>query len=123
MDALNHFYFVGLQEAYEVSVELLFRMMNLPRESFSPIAKERDQSQSKAVIASKAELKQNTALLQRTKEINHYDSKLYEQGLFLVTVFFAIVICHAGVKLFCSNIVKYPDLLDRLHKSSSIRCS
>lgn len=78
IDAVNNFFFVGLQEAYEISVELLIRELNLNKDAFlSPIKKERDQSTGGKIVREKNELKQNNALLQRARVVNKYDVELY----------------------------------------------
>ncbi len=81
MDALNHISFVGLQEAYDVSVKLLLRELghaNLTVE----VKKERDQSsQTSARLAiEKRALVTNETLMARTRALNKYDLDLYALG-------------------------------------------
>jgi hypothetical protein len=77
VEALDHIFFVGLQEEFEISAELLLREMDVVMPV--NVTKERDQSNEKSSQL-KAKLKGNKALMQRLKEINHYDVALYKLG-------------------------------------------
>lgn len=77
MEALNRIFFVGVQEEFDISAELLLREMDV--EMAVNVTKERDQSNEKSSQL-KAKLKGNKALMQRLKEINHYDVALYGLG-------------------------------------------
>ena len=79
VDALNHLFFVGLQEEYEVSVKVLLQEFNI--EVKTMITKERDTQRSKSQTRSKAGLKKNRRLIERTEIVNSYDMQLYELGM------------------------------------------
>ena len=104
-EALDAFYFIGLQEAYEISVKVLLRELGLDSMKLSPIKKERDQS-NKSLNRSKKKIKDNKLLMERTKLVNKWDAQLYERG----------------VKAFCSKVIKYPDLLSQLHATTKVKC-
>eukprot|EP00597_Dinobryon_sp_UTEXLB2267_P012007 CAMPEP_0170123592 /NCGR_PEP_ID=MMETSP0020_2-20130122/17581_1 /TAXON_ID=98059 /ORGANISM="Dinobryon sp., Strain UTEXLB2267" /LENGTH=250 /DNA_ID=CAMNT_0010355179 /DNA_START=48 /DNA_END=800 /DNA_ORIENTATION=- len=104
VEALNHIFFVGLQEEFEVSSELLLREMDV--EMVVNVTKERDQSNEKSSQL-KAKLKANKSLMQRLKEINHYDVALYE----------------LAVKRFCSTLKRYPDLVAKVKKRGKVKCA
>lgn len=104
--ALNAFFFIGLQEAYEISVELLIRELGLfDKMSLNPIKKERDQSNPKLDFE-KNNIKNNATLIERTKLLNRFDIELYK----------------LSVEIFCSKIIKYPDLLKKLHTTTKVKC-
>lgn len=77
MKALDAIYFVGLQEAYELSVEVMLR--ELGTTITLPVKREREQV-SKKLTADKKKLTTNTTLMHRAAEVNSYDFKLYELG-------------------------------------------
>ena len=77
MEALDHIYFIGLQEAYETSVKFLIREFNVSM--VAPTLKERDQS-NKQTTEQKAKLKANAALMQHVKDLNSFDADLYQFG-------------------------------------------
>jgi hypothetical protein len=76
--ALNAFFFVGLQEAYFISVKLLLREANMDKFIVAPVVRERQQASS----PEKMRLKNDKELMQRVKDINSYDYKLYELGMY-----------------------------------------
>ena len=78
VDALNHLFFVGLQEEYEVSVKVLLQEFNI--EVTTTISKERDTQRSKSQTRNKAALKANKRILKRTEIVNSYDMQLYQLG-------------------------------------------
>jgi hypothetical protein len=81
---MDNIYFIGLQEAYEVSVTLMLRELGMPNNFTVPVTKERDQSSSATsrIAKEKKELLSNQVLMARTKELNSYDIKLYSHGIF-----------------------------------------
>jgi hypothetical protein len=106
VEALDAFFFVGLQEAYELSVEVLVRELSLADSiKLAPVKKERDQS-NKQMDRAKKMIRDNKELMNRAREVNHWDAQLYERG----------------VQAFCSKIKKYPDLLVKLHASTKVKC-
>ena len=104
-DALKHMFFVGIQEAYDVSVQVMLRELRVPAQV--EIKKERDQQSSKSITKQKAAIKNNTTLLARVREVNAYDVQLYRQGL----------------SRFCATTNKYPDLVEKLHATTKVRCN
>lgn len=106
VENLNLFYFIGLQEAYELSVQVLIRELSLADSiHLAPVKKERDQS-NMALDMAKKKIRDDKRLMQRANEVNSWDVKLYERG----------------VKSFCSKIKKYPDLLEQLHVTTKVKC-
>jgi hypothetical protein len=104
VEALNNIFFIGLQEAYELSVEVLLRELNVPLNI--PVLKERDMSNA-GITRAKLALKNNKPLMEQVRNLNHYDAKLYE----------------LGVIRFCKTVKKYPDLWDKLVKNHPlIKC-
>jgi hypothetical protein len=104
VDALNHLFFVGVQEAYDLSVQVMLRELNVPAQV--DVKKERDQQSSKSIAKQKAAIKNNATLLARVREVNAYDVKLYKLGL---------------VK-FCTAAKKYDDLYTLLKQTTSVDC-
>ncbi len=78
IEAVDGLFFVGLQEAYEVSVQALLREMGVQEMNVS-LAKERDQS-NPTLSAQKKLLKDNKVLMNRAKEVNSFDIRLYAYG-------------------------------------------
>jgi hypothetical protein len=76
VEALQAFTFVGLQEAYYISVKLLLREMGMDKVIVAPVIRERHQKPSDAMKA----LKGNAGLMQRAKDVNSYDYRLYLLG-------------------------------------------
>lgn len=103
VEALDNLYFVGLQEAYDISVEAILRefSMNITVE----VKKERDQG-NKQISEQKALLKNNATLMARVKDINHYDYALYS----------------LAVEKFCNMIRKHQDLHEKLLATTSVKC-
>ena len=93
VDVLDKMFFVGLQEKYDLSVELLLRELKRGPLKDHP-KKERNAGENK----NKKALKADANLMARTKEVNDWDNKLYA----------------LAVKRFCRTIAKYPDLLVRI---------
>lgn len=78
MVALDNIYFVGIQEEYEISVEVMLRELNVTINA--SITKERNQQKSKSVQRQKAAITEDQKILARMKELNSYDVQLYEIG-------------------------------------------
>mmetsp|Transcript_9573 Transcript_9573/g.15777 ORF Transcript_9573/g.15777 Transcript_9573/m.15777 type:complete len:358 (+) Transcript_9573:290-1363(+) len=106
MDALDHLYFIGLQEAFELSSLALLRRANV---SMLPeIKKERDQSSGTGRIAKdKAALRASSLVMQRAREVNNYDLRLYS----------------AVVHKFCKMLKSFPDLHVLLEKNEKVHCT
>lgn len=80
MDALSHIFFVGLQEEFELSSLALVRAMGMTDRMPAPeIKKERDHNSGK-VSQDKAALRADKALMQRAREVNSFDLRLYDLG-------------------------------------------
>ena len=88
MDALSHLFFVGLQEEFSLSAAALVREMNMTHllGEQPEIKKERDQGGASSgaaagrLVQQKAAIKGDAALMQRAREVNQYDIKLYAKG-------------------------------------------
>lgn len=80
VNALNHIFFIGLQEAYDISVELLLRELDMSDLKSSIVIKnERDQA-SANLHQEKKTLQENKLLMSRVEQTNAYDIKLYKLG-------------------------------------------
>lgn len=77
VDALDHIYFIGLQEAYEISIELMLRELGFM--TTIPVKREREQA-SKSQQKQKQLIVTNVSLMNRAQEVNRYDLQLYELG-------------------------------------------
>lgn len=102
-DALQHFFFVGLQEAYDLSVELLQRELGIKQKV--EVKAERQNEQNRAVRAQKDRIRKNAALMEQARVANLYDVKLYAMA----------------VQRFCLALAKYPDLQAQLD-TSKVKC-
>ena len=92
IDSMNGLFFVGIQEAYDLSVQVMLRELNVQIKV--DILKERDQQSSKRIAKEKADIKSNKTLLERVRLVNSYDMNLYKYGL----------------NKFCKTARKYEDL-------------
>ena len=104
VDALNHLFFVGLQEAYDISVQVMIRELGVPVQV--EVRKERDQQNSKSLLKQKQAIKTNETLLTRVREVNSYDMKLYQ----------------LGVIKFCTSAKKYTDLYELVRTTTKVDC-
>lgn len=102
-EALDAFFFVGIQEAYFISVKLLLRETGMERLVIAPETIERQQPPSKELMR----LTSNPALMQRVKDVNEWDNRLYK----------------LGVEKFCGMLRKHADLLLELAATTTLRCS
>lgn len=80
MKALRSFYFIGLQEEFEISVQALLREMNFPHNFTISIPKEREQQSNRKIALEKKEIRENDSLLARVRIANIHDIRLYRQG-------------------------------------------
>jgi hypothetical protein len=76
--AVDNIFFVGLQEVYDFSVELLLREFRMKIDIDLP--KERSES-SKAVKDGKRAILSNKTLLQKARLANSFDALLYKYGM------------------------------------------
>ncbi len=112
VEAIDNAYFVGVQEAYDVSVKLMLRELgvvgNSTRangESDEPkIVRERDNGGSAA--KQKAAILSNPVLMKRIQDLNYWDRHLYR----------------IATERFCATAKKYPDLYAQVQKTK-VRCS
>eukprot|EP01038_Epipyxis_sp_PR26KG_P007603 gene7603-10353_t len=104
VEAIDHLYFIGLQEEFDLSVQLLLRMTNITMEV--NIIKERDQN-NENIVNQKMELKSNRQYMKRLEEVNTYDYQLYK----IVT------------KKFCDLIKVYPDLYNQVIENEKVKCT
>jgi hypothetical protein len=77
VEALNGVFFIGLQEAYDISVEMLIREF---KSSIIPLNKHEREAKSKKQTQEKNAILNNEALMTKAKMMNSYDIKLYELG-------------------------------------------
>jgi len=95
VDALDRMFFVGLQEAYDLSVEVMLRELG---SRVHPNVKKERQDVSKKMRANKLAVTSNTTLMARAAEVNSYDIRLYDEAR----------------RKFCRTLEKYPDLRAKL---------
>ena len=77
-DAIDNLFFIGVQEAYDTSIKILLKEFSVPLQT--EIKKERDQQSSKQMKKQKAKIKDDKLLIDRVKQVNEYDMKLYKYG-------------------------------------------
>ena len=97
-------YFVGVQEEYELSVQLMLRRLGVPLET--KLKRERNQQKKRYVTREQTRIKANEALISRLKDVNIFDLHLYYLAFFR----------------FCSDISLYPDLYDKLKEETKTKC-
>jgi len=103
VDAVQHLFFVGLQEEFTLTAQTLLRKVNasIPYE----VKKERDQKNEK-LDRKKSDLRADGPLMQRAREVNRYDVQLYA----------------AVVRKFCDQLRSFPDLYEEVLRSKKVRC-
>jgi hypothetical protein len=94
-EALQNFFFVGIQEQYDLSVELLQRQLGVHVVQQVENVRENSNPRTKAL---KDRIRHDTQLVARTRQVNDWDVQLYA----------------LGVRRFCKDLAKYPDLLAKL---------
>ena len=117
VEALDAFFFIGLQEAYFISIKMLLREFKLDKDIEVPKIRERHQAPS----PEKQRLKSNSSLMKRVKENNSFDYRLYALGM-TPTMLFESCNFFTGVQKFCKTIQKYPDLVDELRRTTKVEC-
>ena len=80
MDAIEHMFFVGLQEVYSLSVEVLLRELG---SKVKPKVKKERQDVSKQMKMRKQAVTTNTTLMEKAAAVNSFDLRLYEEGWYL----------------------------------------
>lgn len=78
VDALDHIFFIGIQEEYEISVKVMLKELDITVET--EVKKERDQQNSKSLTRQKAAIKANLPILERMRVVNSWDMQLYQIG-------------------------------------------
>ena len=78
MKAVDNIFFVGIQEAYEFSVELLLREFDMKLDIELPT--ERQDLSNKKLKRDKDAVKNNQDLMTRAEAVNAFDMRLYKYG-------------------------------------------
>jgi len=104
LEALRGLFFVGLQEAYELSVRVLLRELDVRADI--PILKERDQASNAAQARRKQAILSNATAMNKIRAHNTFDLDLYREA----------------VRKFCRSAAKYPDLWAELRRSTKVDC-
>jgi hypothetical protein len=76
---MDNVFFVGLQEEFEISAKLILLEMNVVM-NFT-FVKERDQSNAQ-IVREKAAIKNNNAIMEKLRQLNHFDIDLYAYGTY-----------------------------------------
>ncbi len=86
VSAVNRFFFIGLQEEFEVSAKALIRLMGVPTNKWSEfsLVNEREQGSNKQIKKQKQEILENDELMDKVREFNSYDIQLYKIGKILL---------------------------------------
>ena len=105
-EAIDRIYFVGIQEEYDVSIQLLLRMMQF--NGTVNVQKERDQL-NREITKKKKLLLNDQPLMMKVKQLNSYDVELYRYGKaifsFQLTFFFLIFVYRCGKILFYVTLI------------------
>jgi hypothetical protein len=82
VDSINQFFFIGLQEEFEISAKILIRLMGIPKDKWNEIslANEREQGSNKQIKKQKQEILDDIELMGKVREFNDYDIRLYKLG-------------------------------------------
>ena len=98
----DRFFFVGIQEQYDLSVELLQRELGM--KNIIPVKNERENS-SPRTKRMKDRIRGDATLVARTRQVNDWDVQLYK----------------LAVRHFCRTLAKHPDLMAKLD-SKKVDC-
>jgi hypothetical protein len=90
VDSLDHMFFVGLQEQYSLSVEVMLRELG---SSVQPKIKKERQDVSKKMKQNKLAVTSNATLMDRAATVNSYDLRLYDKGEILQYVVCGWFVC------------------------------
>ena len=101
--ALDNMFFIGIQEAYDLSVKIMLRELSVNHEL--SVVKERDQASSKKMKMKKMEILNNSTAIKKLRDHNFWDIELYK----------------LGVEKFCRTAKKYPDLYEEV-KKTKVKC-
>ena len=80
VEALNGFFFIGLQEVYDFSIKVFLHEINRPNESVT-VVNERDQGGVNRLNTEKSNIRSNAILREKAYKVNSYDVQLYNLGL------------------------------------------
>eukprot|EP00605_Chrysophyceae_sp_TOSAG23-4_P001751 GSChrysophyteH1.ASY1.ANO1.1938.1 assembled CDS len=103
VDAIENLFFVGVQEAYDISVQLLLRELHADHDI--TLRKERDNTKTASIKKAKADILQNATAMNIIKERNFWDNELYR----------------VATERFCHTARKHPDLYAQL-ASTKVKC-
>lgn len=103
VDALNNIFFMGIQEEFDISVQVMLREFQVSMNY--TVKKERDMSNA-GIAKEKKRLKSNENVMAKLKEINHYDVALYQ----------------LSIRKFCNTLEKYSDLMAIVKANGKIAC-
>jgi hypothetical protein len=78
--AVDNIFFVGIQEAYDYSVEILLREFDMQLSIELPT--ERQDKSNKKLKSDKNAVKGNVVWMKRAEEVNSYDMRLYNYGMY-----------------------------------------
>ena len=101
VDALENMFFVGLTEAYDLSVHVLLR--ELQEDTDIKIVKERDNTKRKHIIQQKADILNNATAVELIKQLNSWDIELYR----------------VATEKFCATVKIYPEFYKELQSNTS----
>ena len=104
IEAMNNIFFIGIQEEYNLSVEVMLRELRVTLKT--KITKERNQQQDSYIKAQHLALKNNKKLIARVRSLNSHDAALYDSAYLR----------------FCTTIKKYPDLYKKMKERSRNQC-
>ena len=102
INAVDNIFFVGLQEAYEFSVEILLREFDMKLSIDLPTER---QDHNKKLLMDKDAVKSNEAWMRRAEEVNSFDMRLYKYGTF---VLFMIVCLDLMISMRISGVTILP---------------
>lgn len=101
VDALENMFFVGLMEAYDLSVQVLLRELHEDKDI--KIVKERDNTKSNTIKQQKADILNNATAVELIKQRNSWDIELYR----------------VATEKFCATVKIYPEFYKELQSSNS----
>lgn len=82
--AVDNIFFVGIQEAYEFSVEILLREFDMKLDIELPT--ERQDLSNKKLKRDKDAVKNDQELMARAAAVNSFDMRLYKFGKFALNI-------------------------------------
>ena len=122
VEALNGFFFIGLQEVYDFSIKVFLHEINRPNESVT-VVNERDQGGVNRLNTEKSNIRSNAILREKAYKVNSYDVQLYNLGFscffllrFIILLLFRIKLICCMLKLIfsCQKILRYCETIRSL---------